>query len=197
MRRLVLLKPSHLKLMQKRNLFNFHLPGSAVPKDQIYSEKRLLGYSPKQMYQVVAGVEDYHKFVPWCKKSKVITRTPNALKAELVIGFPPLGENYTSHVKLFEPHLVTAVCVDMNLFHHLKTVWKIDESGLEDNPLSCRIDFAVSFRFRHTLHSNVSSLFFDEVIRQNVNAFLKEARKRYGPESMPKQSPEVYMKNAR
>ncbi len=37
-------------------------------------------------------------------------------------------------------------------------------------------------------------LFFDEVIRQNVNAFLKEAERRFGQESIPRQKPEVYAK---
>lgn len=37
-------------------------------------------------------------------------------------------------------------------------------------------------------------LFFDEVIRQNVGAFLRETERRFGPESIPRQRPVVYAK---
>ena len=62
------------------------------------------------MFEVVSRVEDYHKFVPWCKKSKVIVRTNDHLTASLVIGFPPIfGEAYNSHVVLFKPNIVTGI----------------------------------------------------------------------------------------
>ena len=55
--------------------------------------------------------------------------------------------NKKSHVKLFKPHLITAVCTDMNMFDHLKTVWKLEHVPREKQ--FCRLDFAVSFAFRY------------------------------------------------
>ena len=116
-------------------------------------------------------------------------------KKTVRLPFHSAGESYTSHVTLFEPHLVTAVCPAMQLFHHLKTVWKFSP-GLEDNPNTSQLDFAVAFQFRGSVHSTVSRLFFDEVIRRNVNAFLSEAEARFGPESIPRQRPtDVYSKS--
>ena len=92
---------------------------------------------------------------------------------------------------------MTAVCKDMKLFHHLKTVWRFDESPEElrgKNPKTCTLDFAVSFQFRNNIHSGLSGLFFDEVFKQNVNSFLKEAKKRYGSESINRQKPLIYAK---
>jgi len=37
-------------------------------------------------------------------------------------------------------------------------------------------------------------MFFDEVIRQNVNAFLQETERRFGKESIPRQKPTIYAK---
>lgn len=103
--------------------------------------------------------------------------------ASLVIGFPPIfGESYNSHVVLFKPGLVTAVCTDMKLFHHLKTVWKFEdlpEGG--GNTQGCQLDFAVSFAFKSTMHSYLAQRFFDDVIKQNVNAFLTQAQVKFGP----------------
>ena len=149
-------------------------------RSQFHSEKRLLGYSPEQMFEVVSRVEDYNQFVPWCKKSKVNFRDEEHLLASLVVGFPPLfGEAYNSHVVLFKPHLVTAVCTDMTMFHHLKTVWKFET--IPGHPNACNLDFAVSFAFKSSMHSYLAKRFFDDVIKQNVQAFLNQARKKYGP----------------
>ncbi|XP_024942271.1 coenzyme Q-binding protein COQ10, mitochondrial isoform X2 [Cephus cinctus] len=65
-------------------------------KTKEYEGRKLIGFSMDQMYNVVADVANYKKFVPFCKKSDIITRNDEFLKANLVIGFPPLNESYTS-----------------------------------------------------------------------------------------------------
>merc|ERR1719378_493753 len=81
-------------------------------------------------------------------------RTNDHLTASLVIGFPPIfGEAYNSHVVLFKPNIITAVCTDMKLFHHLKTVWKSEDTEEGDSAQACLVDFAVSFAFKSSMHS--------------------------------------------
>lgn len=66
----------------------FSLPGYDDKLAKKYSERKLLGYSPQQMYDVVAAVENYHQFVPWCVRSTVLRRRgDNYLEAELEVGF--------------------------------------------------------------------------------------------------------------
>ncbi|KAL1486274.1 hypothetical protein MTO96_031459 [Rhipicephalus appendiculatus] len=71
-----------------------------------YSERKLLGYSQEQMFEVVSRVEFYRDFVPWCTQSRVTARSPHALTAYMKVGFPPIVESYTSHVTLVRPTLV-------------------------------------------------------------------------------------------
>ncbi|KAG9510931.1 Coenzyme Q-binding protein COQ10-like B, mitochondrial, partial [Fragariocoptes setiger] len=146
-----------------------------------YAERRLIGYSMEQLFDVVAQVEHYHKFVPCCRKSEVIQKNDSYIKAKLEIGLPPILESYTSHVKLERPHLVIAKCIDGVLFHHLDTRWRFAPGP---DPLkTCHLDFNVSFEFKSLLYSRLAYLVFDEMVRLNVNAFLKRAEKLYGKQN--------------
>ncbi|CAK9823127.1 Coenzyme Q-binding protein COQ10 homolog B, mitochondrial [Anthophora retusa] len=148
-------------------------------KHKEYEGRKLVGFSMEQIYDVVADVRNYKQFVPFCKKSDVIFKNDDMLKANLVIGFPPINESYTSKVTTVRPRLVKAECTDGRLFDHLNTLW-LFSPGLKNNVQTCVIDFSLSFQFKSIIHSHLSNLFFNEIVRQMENAFLEEAKRRYG-----------------
>jgi len=133
----------------------------------------------EKMYYVVADVENYTHFLPFCKKSEMVLKSENFIKANLVIGFPPINESYTSKVTMTYPRIVKAECRDGRLFNHLDTLW-LFSPGLKNNSETCVIDFSLSFEFKSVIYSHLSNLFFNEIVRQMENAFLEEARRRYG-----------------
>lgn len=134
----------------------------------------------QQMYDVVADVDNYKSFVPYCKKSTVYNRKVKSAQAQLVVGFPPLYERYTSNLTLESPHLIKSECYDGRLFNYLQNYWGFS-AGLKDVPDSCVIDFRVTFEFKSALHSHLSHLFFDAIVQQMEMAFVREAERRYGP----------------
>uniref|UniRef100_A0A336LMW5 CSON012999 protein n=1 Tax=Culicoides sonorensis TaxID=179676 RepID=A0A336LMW5_CULSO len=149
-----------------------------------FAEKKLVGFSPEQMFDVVVDVGNYYKFLPFCKKSFTYDfREDGRFKSDLVIGFPPLTERYTSNVTSERPGIVKSECFDGVMFNYLLTIWKFNP-GLKDIEQSCVIDFYIDFQFKSALHMRLSNLVFDTLVRQMEQAFFAEARVRYGRPSI-------------
>lgn len=72
------------------------------------------------MFAVVAAVDLYEDFVPWCQRSRIIRRNDDgSFDAELEIGFKFLVESYVSHVEMEKPKFIkvriAVTCVAYNL----------------------------------------------------------------------------------
>ncbi|KAK1264312.1 hypothetical protein QJS04_geneDACA009453 [Acorus gramineus] len=144
-----------------------------------YEERRAIGYSPDQLFAVVAAVDLYEEFVPWCQRSEVIRRNPDgSFDAELEIGFKFLVESYVSHVELTKPKSIKTTVSDSGLFDHLINIWEFNPGPI---PGSCDLHFLVDFKFQSPLYRQVASMFFKEVVSQLVGSFTDRCRRIYGP----------------
>ena len=131
-------------------------------------ERKLIAQPISTLYQVVSDVSKYHEFVPWCKKSTVLTKTDNHMTAELEVGFKIFSERYISKVEMSEPNLVSAVSTDTAIFEHLKTEWKFTPAS---NPNTTWVTFQVEFQFKSAVYNELSKLFLQEVVTKMVKAF--------------------------
>ncbi|XP_071241021.1 coenzyme Q-binding protein COQ10 homolog, mitochondrial-like isoform X2 [Salvelinus alpinus] len=116
----LLLSSPLLRTTPSRSFIN--LAASITARRMEYSESRTLGYTPEQMYSVVASVDQYQHFVPWCKKSRVVKGRNGDVRAQLEIGFPPIVERYTSQVTVVPNHQVR---VPLNTMAHSRVYRRI------------------------------------------------------------------------
>ncbi|MEA1937918.1 MAG: SRPBCC family protein, partial [Pseudomonadota bacterium] len=66
----------------------------------IHREHRRLPYSCKQIFDLVADIERYPEFLPWCLDARVFERKKTNFLAELHVGRGPIRERFTSRVHL-------------------------------------------------------------------------------------------------
>ncbi|XP_058786194.1 uncharacterized protein LOC131660859 [Vicia villosa] len=166
--------------IQSRRFIGLGGDGAESVLSKTYEEKRVLGYSPEQLFDVVAAVDFYHGFVPWCQRSEIVQRNPDgSFDAELEIGFKFLVESYVSHVELDRPNRIKTTVSKSTLFDHLINLWEFSPGPV---PGTCNLYFLVDFKFQSPLYSQVASMFFKEVASRMVGSFTERCRLIYGPE---------------
>lgn len=147
-----------------------------------YNEKKLIGFSPNQMFDVVSAVEQYSEFVPWCQRSTILRReSPESLEAELEVGFQAFVERYTSKVTLRSPSLVRSRAERSALFQHLYFEWELRPGP---TPGTTWVAFEVDFAFRSRLYHQLAGVFLEEVVQRMMGAFEARCTEIYGPSSL-------------
>src|SRR5580765_881843 len=118
----------------------------------LHQETRILPYTAEQMYAVVADIERYPEFLPWCSKLAIVSREKEGeselVTAEMAIAYGALRERYLSRVRLDPRALAIEARHIEGPFKRLDTRWRFVPlaSGSE-------VHFLIDFAFRNPLLS--------------------------------------------
>jgi coenzyme Q-binding protein COQ10 len=127
-----------------------------------HSEIRTVPYSADLMFQVVADVEQYPKFLPWCVA---------LLAAEMAVGYGALREKYTSRVILDAAAYTIDVAQTSGPFKQLENHWRF-------TPLlqGCEVAFSLAYEFRNRVLNAVAGAAFCKVYVKMADAFEARAK---------------------
>lgn len=140
----------------------------------IHTETRQFPYSSEQIFDLVADVEKYPEFLPWCLECTVVKRTDKLIVANLVVGYKLIREWFGSKVTLDRPNSIKVEYVNGPL-RYLKNSWKFTSN--KDG--SCTVDFHVDFEFKSPFLEKMMGMFFNEIVKRMVAAFEARAVKLY------------------
>lgn len=143
-----------------------------------HEEKRVVPFRPDQIFDLVADVERYPEFLPWCVGARIRSRQPALVVADLVIGYKMVRERFTSRVALDRDDLKIDVAYADGPFRYLENHWTFRE-----HPAGCEIDFFVEFEFKSRLLQGIITVVFNEAVRRMVAAFEARAHALYGGQS--------------
>jgi coenzyme Q-binding protein COQ10 len=140
-------------------------------------QKRLVPYTPEEMFDLVADIGSYPEFLPWCSATWVRPHGENTVLADMVIGYKLFRERFTTKDVFHRPDRID-ITFHRGPFTHLTNYWAFHKADT-----GCEVEFFIDFEFRSKFMERMIGVFFNEAIRFMVSAFEKRARTIYGPRS--------------
>ncbi len=133
------------------------------------------------MFNLVADVESYPKFLPLCRDLKVRSRSTLAdgrevLVADMEVGYKAIRESFTSRVTLDRGNSEILVEYISGPFRHLENRWHFTELG----PESSKIDFDIAYEFKSRTLALLVGGMFEAAFRKFAEAFESRADLVYG-----------------
>ncbi len=134
-----------------------------------------LPYRADQLYDLVADIERYPEFLPWCSAVRLLSKSETEIVADLVVGYKFFRETFRSRV-----HLIPRTRIDVEYitgpFHYLNNHWVFKEGPQSGT----NVDFFIDFQFRNSLFQRATQLVFENAFNQMLTAFEKRAHQLYG-----------------
>ncbi len=139
-----------------------------------------LPYTVHQLFDLVADVERYPQFLPWCRAVRITERYEDGFTADMVISFKHISEKYTSRVKLFpQKQEGGSARIEVTMlegpFSHLINNW-----GFTPEEVGANVDFFIDFGFRSRLLGAMMGPLFGSAAEKMTDAFRTRAHALYG-----------------
>jgi ribosome-associated toxin RatA of RatAB toxin-antitoxin module len=135
----------------------------------------LIGHSAAQMYALVADVNAYPQFLPWCSGTEVRQIDAGKAAATLHVNYHGLRLHFTT-----ENRMEKGALIDMKLVHgpfkHLDGYWRF----IPLSEAACKIEFRLSYELSGKLVEKIAGPVFNHIANTLVEVFVKRAVILYG-----------------
>lgn len=135
----------------------------------------LVPYSCEQMFDLVADVEKYPDFMPWCGGAQVRSRDEHGMQASIIISFAGIKQSFSTRNEHDYPRLITFNLVD-GPFSALKGTWEFKELG--EN--ACKVLYTMEYAFSSRALEAVVGPVFNRIASSFIDSFTQRAQSCYG-----------------
>jgi coenzyme Q-binding protein COQ10 len=148
-----------------------------------FSNRRRVPFTPRQMYDLVADVEQYPAFVPLCETLRILSRdrkqVPETLLATMTFGYAGIREEIKSRVTLLPDVPEVRVAYIDGPFKYLDNVWTFHPA-----PGGCDVDFRIAYELKSYMLQMLVGAIFEQTFQKFSEAFEARARKVYGAKAV-------------
>jgi ribosome-associated toxin RatA of RatAB toxin-antitoxin module len=135
----------------------------------------LVPYSALQMYELVADVERYPQFLPWCTAARVLEQRDDTVVASLALSRGRARASFTTRNTLAPGQFLEMRLVE-GPFTQLEGRWDFADIG----GAGSRVELGMRFSAAATLAGILLGPAFEGICNQLVDAFGRRARQVYG-----------------
>jgi len=135
----------------------------------------LVPYPAADMFELVANVEDYPKFMPWCGGARVLERTPEGMRASVTINFAGIRQTFTTQNTHRYPESIHLSLVD-GPFSALEGTWVFQPLGDD----ACKVLFTLEYAFSSRALEMLVGPVFNRIATTFIDAFTQRAEQLYG-----------------
>lgn len=135
----------------------------------------LVPHSADKMFDLVADVEKYPEFMPWCGGGTVHERDAHGMRASVTIHFAGIRQTFTTRNTHDYPNRITMELVD-GPFSALTGCW-------EFLPLSadaCKVLYTMEYAFSNRALETLVGPVFNRIASSFIDSFTQRAQDRYG-----------------
>ncbi len=135
----------------------------------------LVPHSAKDMYALVADVESYPEFLPWCSDVEVHMREGEVVEATLELHRGGLKKRFRTR-NAMQPETSMELSLVGGPFRHLEGGWTFTPLG----EAGSKVALDLEFEFDSRALDLVVGAFFEDACNSLVDAFTQRASKVYG-----------------
>jgi coenzyme Q-binding protein COQ10 len=145
-----------------------------------FSTKRRVRHAATDMFDLVADVDKYPQFVPFCRSMRVRKRGEDArgrptIVCEMTIAYKMIHETFTTLVTLDRTEREIIVDYLRGPFRKLENRWRF-------RPLAermCEVEFYLLYEFQSRTLGMLMGAMFEAVFRRFADAFERRADEIY------------------
>lgn len=135
----------------------------------------LVPYSNAQMFDLVADVDKYPEFMPWCGGAQVHSRDDQGMQASVTIALAGVRQTFTTRNQHQHPEQITIELVD-GPFSHLRGRWEFKALA----PDACKVIYTMEYAFSNRALEMVVGPVFNRVASSFIDSFTQRAQACYG-----------------
>lgn len=132
-------------------------------------------YSTQQMFDLVNDIEQYPKFLHWCRGARIDLRQGNTVEATLDIGVLGFQQSFRTRNTLTPPERIGIDLVS-GPFRRLRGEWRFVQAPDGGSDISLTLHFEVTM----SPFGIVFAKIFEELAASQMTAFVERAKKLYG-----------------